>query len=107
MKTEIEQYINGIKEGVQWIKEHVPVKKEKVELEDWQIDYSEYGGYSEYLKIMKMYWNISDYYIYKEGRYNATNFPLIGYDTNTTKLLYWFRKDLKKQISKPLIYETN
>ncbi len=60
----------------------------------WQVDYDIYGGLKTYLTIRDMYWKISSYYIDVEGRYDATNFPLSGYEEGITTLLKQFRKDL-------------
>jgi hypothetical protein len=64
----------------------------------WQVKYNDYGSMKIYLKVRNIYWNISDYYLNDEGRYTATNFPLAGYDPETTKLLKQFRKDLSSRI---------
>lgn len=73
-------------------------------LPSWQVKYSDYGGLKTYTFIRNMYWNISNYYIDKEGRYSATNFPLMGYEESITSLLKQFRKDLMKPIRR---YEKN
>lgn len=70
----------------------------------WQIDYAKYGGLKAYLTIRDMYWKISAYYIDVEGKYDATNFPLSGYEEGITKLLKQFRTDLLKPVK---WYENN
>ena len=64
----------------------------------WQVKYEDYGGLKAYTTIRNMYWSISSYYIDREGRYDATNFPLTGYEEGITQLLKQFRKDLVKPI---------
>jgi hypothetical protein len=70
----------------------------------WQVDYDVYGGLKAYLTIRNLYWYISSLFIEEEGSYNATNFPLIGYEESITQLLKQFRTDLSKPIK---WYETN
>lgn len=69
-----------------------------IKLPSWQINYERYGGIKAYTTIRNMYWNISSYYIGTEGKHDATNFPLMGYEEGITKLLTEFRKDLIKPI---------
>lgn len=64
----------------------------------WQVKYEDYGGLKVYTTIRNMYWNISRYYIGKEGKYNATNFPLIKCEPSVRNLLEQFRRDLKRPI---------
>lgn len=68
----------------------------------WQVKYSDYGGLKEYNRIKNLYWYISSYYIDKEGKYTATNFPLMGYNDDIKALLQ-FKKDLSRPIR---TYET-
>lgn len=64
----------------------------------WQINYKNYNKFKKYLKIKNLYWRISSYYIDVEGEYDAFDFPLTGYDEDTTKLLKKFRSDLQAPI---------
>ena len=70
----------------------------------WQVDYDVYGGLKAYLTIRNLYWKISSRFIEEEGEYDATYFPLDGYEEGIIKLLEQFRVDLSKPIK---WYETN
>lgn len=64
----------------------------------WQVKYSDYGGIKVYTMVKNTYWRAASRYISREGRYNATNFPIMGYEESVMKLLGQFRKDLLRPI---------
>lgn len=99
MNKEATRYVDGIHIGMNYIqKQHNRDNKVVSTLPEWQVKYEDYGGLKVYTMIRDMYWGISSYYIDVEGRYDATNFPLTGYEEGITNLLKQFRKDLIKPI---------
>lgn len=92
-----EQQIQKVLEDKGW--------KTSADIPLWQVNYEGYGGYDNYVVISKLYWDISNYYLYEGSKYNATNFPLIKADVDDKALLERFRRDLQARIEIPKEYD--